>query len=210
MEVTRDDAIRVVAAGLGPILVEHGFKPSRNYLTFKRRLTEGEQRIWVRLASNPPYARGQIHFLPDFTLILPEVGRVLRRIAVGPNYYGGTPDDIAIWEQVANISGARAKGDWYIASPRQADDLARQQAAFFREWVVPFAGDYQGAEGFVDGYLRRDPRLVVGRARVPTVAAAMVVLGRQSEARELIASMAEQIREDGCSWDGVLDALSRE
>jgi hypothetical protein len=210
MDVTREDAIGIVRAGLGPVLVEHGFKPSRNYLTFKRKLAEAEQRIRVVLAFNPPYARGQIHFLPDFTLRLPEVGRVLERIAVGPKYYGGAPDDHAIWEQVANISGARAKGHWYLTSPREADDLARQQAAFFREWVIPFADEYQGARGLVDGYLKDDPRLALGLWRVPMVAAAMVVLGRQREARELIASKHDVVKESGYSWDGVLNALSSE
>jgi hypothetical protein len=210
MEVTKEDATRIVDLGLGPVLVEHGFRQSPNHLTFKRKVAEGEQRIGIHLAINPPYARGQIHFLPDFRLILPHVGEVLERIAVGPNYYGDRTNDIAIYEQVHMIAGGKAKADWYLASPSQTRDFAVQQRAFFSEWVIPFADDYQDAAAYVDGHLRRDPRLVVSLWRIPMVAAAMVVLGRKREARELISSMADEIRADGGSWDGLLDALSRE
>jgi len=208
LSVGRDDARSIVANGLGPILLARGFRALPSGLRFKRAVPEGTQEIDVILAMNPPYARGTIHFLPHYTWSLPKVGAVARDM-IGGNSRIGRINDVVYFGQLASLSYKQEKADWYFGEHSQDPELTRQQAEFFARWVAPFCDEYKSAEDLVKGYFSQDPRLYMDLYEVPSVAAALIVLGRRDQARSLIESNQEKAENLHCSLQPLLEYIDR-
>ena len=207
LAVGKDDVRRVVADGLGPILVEHGFRALPSGLRFKRAIPEGRQEVDVVLAMNPPYARGKIHVVPQYTWCLPKVGALCKEM-VGGNPRIGRIDDVVFWGQLAPLSYLQEHADWYFEDLSQSPKLSWQQAEFFSRWVVPFCDEYRSAEDFVRGYFAKDSRLALNLYEVPSVAAALVILGRSDEARVLVQANLKKAEDQHYSLQPMLDHIS--
>jgi len=161
-----------------------------NDFTFKRSVEDGCQRLFLG-PEKPIHADGEEVFrvYPVLQLCFPNIRKVVKQLLKDSPWVGMESDLVVLTEPLDAVIPIRDRIKLRFADSESAGEccgLLRQQ---FKKWVMPFLDEYSTCSALIDGYYKKDARIVIARPFHLNIVAAHLVCGEVNQAMELLSSV---------------------
>jgi hypothetical protein len=171
---------------LDDLLKMHRFVRRKRSTTYVREDSEAKQTIDISYDVGPSYAReADAHLVPKLRVWLAGVNQAAFRM-VGGDERLIAADGATLFEPIDMLAPNAETPRWLPSGEDGFLETGDDLRAFVERWAIPFLDEYRSVRAFIDGYEKRDWRLLLVQHSYIYVAAAYVVLDAPEKAREVI------------------------
>jgi len=176
-----------LSAVIDSALKPFGFSRAKNSLVYKRILREADQRIDFAVDWFPKYQPGaHAHIHPNLQLRIQRVNKMARLLTGQNNMLLGGSAEVVLNEPIEFTAPKSEHRRWFAKENEQFRDVCVDIRVFLLHWVIPFLDNASGPEELVRLYETSDERVLAQHHWYLFVAAAYEILGRRSEAQDLL------------------------
>lgn len=159
-----------------------GFARRKRSTIYLRQREEARQSIDVAYDAAPTYVpHADAHLLPALRVLLPRVTAVGQQMMGDDSAFLGTAV-ATLFEPIDFVAPKSDTPRWLPAGIEGFLKVGDEIQAFIQRWVFPFLDEYASTDAFINGYEKRDWRLLLTQSSYVDVAAAYVVLNRLDDA----------------------------
>ncbi len=165
-----------------------GFRRRSDSLTYKRTLPTCKQFVDVHIEHGPrdmPNAAAAIY--PFLRLEIPEIDATVLEITGGDESLASNMST-TLNQPIELVAPKGIGARWFLYQPDSVGPAIQNFEAFSTQWVLPFLNDYTSAASVVEMYLAKDDRASNDLGYILRVVAAMVRIGKLTEAQEVLAA----------------------
>jgi hypothetical protein len=189
MRRSKTEALITLQASLArfvdPILINDNFLRTKKGLAYINKLDDCTERIHI--SPRRPIHSGdtmEIYIAVNVVIELASVNSFIKTLELHPKSLQWDVD-ATIYQPIGKLKPKQEFIEWKIATDEDYSDFCSSFLDMYRNHIVDFLSFYKTPTSIVEGFLRSDPRLPIGRGWIVRVIVCCLIIGKFELARDL-------------------------